>query len=73
MGFLKKIFGRKGEAKKETPEVSEEPPLEDSDDLICSQCNRLIHPGQKIKTYAGEKMHMKPCWFKLRKTAKALM
>ena len=69
MGLLRKIFGKEKEAKEE--QIIQ--PLEYNDDLICDQCNMPIHSGQRIKTFAGKKMHMKPCWFKLRKTAKNLM
>ena len=73
MGFIKKLFSKN---KHETKYIDEEqspniPQIED--DLICSQCNMIIHPSQRVKTFAGKKMHMKPCWFKIRKTAKNLM
>jgi len=73
MGFLEKIFGKKKEVQEEDVQEKIEEPLEDSDDLICTQCNMAIHPGQKVKTFAGKKMHMKPCWFKMRKIAKSYM
>lgn len=70
MGILKKLFCKKKEAEEAVVEEElEEPPIVDGD-LICSQCNMAIHPGQRVKTFAGKKMHMKPCWFKLRKIAK---
>ena len=72
MGFLKKIFGKKDKEIVDIEDEAEELPIVDND-LICSQCNMQIHPGQKVKTFAGKKMHMKPCWFKLRKMAKASM
>ncbi len=73
MGIFKKMFGKKEvEFEEPTEEEEEELPTVEGD-LICSQCNMAIHPGQRVKTFAGEKMHMKPCWFKLRKMAKASM
>ena len=72
MGIFKKLFGRKDEEFEVIKEELEELPTVEGD-LICSQCNMAIHPGQRGKTFAGKKMHMKPCWFKLRKLAKASM
>lgn len=72
MGLLNKIFGKKEEEELVIEEEVEQFP-EVARDLICSQCNMAIHSGQRVKTFAGKKMHMKPCWFKLRKSAKNLM
>ncbi len=74
MGILKKMFGKK-EVELEEPtkeEALEELPTVEND-LICSECNMSIHPGQRVKTFSGKKMHMKPCWFKIRKMAKNSM
>ncbi len=71
MKFLKKLFGDKEKEISPVQEVEELSKVEEV--IICSQCNMSIHPDQMIKTFAGEKIHMKPCWFKMRKEAKKLM
>lgn len=71
MGILKKLFGKKEVIEEEV--IEEENHIEHGDYLICPQCDMAIHPEQRVKTFAGKKMHMKPCWFKMRKNAKALM
>lgn len=78
MGILNRIFGKKEESSidesiEETIEESTEEYEPQEGDLICSQCKMAIHEGQRVKTFNGKKMHMKPCWFKLRKTAKSFM
>lgn len=74
MGILKKIFGKKEVSpSEETVEQIVEQPVEENDYPICTQCDMAIHPGQRVKTFAGKKMHMKPCWFKMKKTAKNFM
>ena len=71
MGILQTIF-RKKEKEVEDATVEEICDLPGVEiDLICSKCNMVIHPGQRVKILAGEKMHMKPCFLKLNKKTKA--
>jgi hypothetical protein len=38
--------------------------------LICPECQNRIFPGQKLKTYSGNKYHVKPCYRRIMKRSK---
>ena len=70
MGFFRKIFSKK---KKEEERLEEKPKEEINfkEGEKCDHCKMEIHEGQRSKSYAGKKFHMKPCWFEVRKLAKS--
>lgn len=69
MKWIKRLFGlkEKEQVVEEVEDLGEETSME------CDYCKMSIYAGQRVKTYGGKKFHMKPCWYKLRKDAKATM
>lgn len=70
MSWIRKILGLKGEPNQIIVEEAEE---SEETGFICDYCKMAIHEGQRVKTYGGKKFHLKPCWYRLRKDAKALI
>lgn len=68
MKWIKKLLGLK--EKEQVIEVEEQ---EEETGFFCDYCKMSIQEGQRVKTYGGKKFHVKPCWYKLRKDAKATM
>jgi len=69
MKLFKKLFKKKEEIIPEVKEIIEETPT----GLICEMCKESIFGEQKIKTFAGKKYHLKPCFRNLMKQGKLQM